>query len=430
MTEILLKNVFENLDEIKYSRQRCIRCNMCKFPPLARVEHKDHSIGCPSYEEFLFTANTGGGMVIMADSLNEGRSKISDEVKDIIFGCTLCGACDVSCKYGTDIEIFETQLLLRKKVFDEGKTYPNHKKILESIIDNNHPIITKVSKNNQALNVFSNNKADTLIWVGPNFSYEPRLAKWLDQIISLLKKAGKQFQILTNKEPYAGRAALEIGDQELFKNQAYKTVRAIDSSGAKEVVCLSAEDFSTLRSQIPKYKSINVPVKHITELYDELIKSKKIKLKRVPSLLNVAWHDPCYLGRLGGQFKHWQGVIKKSNGLPIYEPARPINYGTGGVFEPPRNILNKLLVEELKEFSRRNEYTFNAGETGQTVAIMPEFVYATAHRRLQEAEDLGIQTIVTECPLAYLSLQKAAKDFVDIKIISLTQVISQAIEDK
>ena len=43
----ILNNNFQSLEEMDWITEKCVRCNMCKFPPLARVESKDYSIGCP-----------------------------------------------------------------------------------------------------------------------------------------------------------------------------------------------------------------------------------------------------------------------------------------------------------------------------------------------------------------------------------------------
>jgi len=140
----------------------------------------------------------------------------------------------------------------------------------------------------------------------------------------------------------------------------------------------------------------------------------------------AAWHDPCYLGRLGGKWKEWKGTIGSVNGIPVYEPARPIDYGEGGVFEAPRAVLAKLLGRAPLEFERRREYAFNAGESGQAQAVMPGFTEATAKRRLAEAQALGIRTIVTECPQAWQSLADAAEPF-GVEVRSLSELLAQSV---
>ncbi len=422
----LLDNRFESLEDIRFSRVKCIRCNMCKFPPLARVESHAHSMGCPAYEHFKFSSSSGGGLVIMANSLMEGRAQITDAVQRTVHGCTLCGLCDVSCKFSTDIEVLETLFLLRKHLFEQGRVYPQHRATLDSIRRYNHPLLDHVSADHQARGASSQSNAGTLVWVGSHFGRDTRLKAWLSQMLTLLERGGVAFQLLFDDEPCVARAALEIGDWTLFKSQSHKVAEAIRGSGAQRVICLDAEDYSTLRSQTRKHVDIDVPILHISEVYEQLLASGKLKLRRTPSLDQVAWHDPCYLGRLGNTFKPWQGTITSTHGIPVYEPERPVNYGDGGVFEAPRRVFAHIAGRPPLEFERRREYAFNAGEGGQARAVTPEFTRATAARRLEEARALGFCTVITECPQALHSLAEAAGDF-GIEVCSLTSLLAQAV---
>ena len=312
----ILNNRFESLEDIRFSRVKCIRCNMCKFPPLARVESHAHSMGCPAYEHFKFTSSSGGGLVIMANSLMEGRAEITDAVQKTAHGCTLCGLCDVSCKYGTDIEVLETLFLLRKHLFDQCRIYPQHHAVLDCIREHNHPLTAHASDRHQARGCRSQPDADTLLWVGSHFGWDVRLQLWLMQILSLLDRGNVRFQLLYEDEPCTARAALEIGDWDLFKEQSRKAADAICRSGAKRVVCLDAEDYSTLRSQTRKHADIDAPILHVSELYRELLAQGRLKPRRRPAAADAAWHDPCYLGRLGNEFVPWQGTIGTAHGIP------------------------------------------------------------------------------------------------------------------
>jgi Fe-S oxidoreductase len=425
MTE-LLHNRFESLQDIRFSRVKCIRCNMCKFPPLARVESHAHSMGCPAYEHFQFTSSSGGGLVIMANSLMEGRAEVSDAVQKTVYGCTLCGLCDVSCKFSTDIEVLETLFLLRKHLFEQGRVYPQHRAILDRIRSDDHPLLEHASEQHQARGWASDEQADTLVWIGSHFGYDIRHYGWLIQMLALLDRGGLRYKLLFDDEPCSARAALEIGDWTLFKEQSQKVATAIRDAHVREVICLDAEDYSTLRSQTRKHAAIEVPIRHVTEVYAQLLGRGKLKPLRRPPAGGVAWHDPCYLGRLGNEFQDWQGHIRSEHGIPVYEPARPIHYGDGGVFEAPRVALKQLLGRAPLEFERRREYSFNAGETGQAQAVMPQFARATATRRLQEARNLGFRTVVTECPQALQSLAAVADDL-GIAVRSLTSLLADAI---
>jgi Fe-S oxidoreductase len=428
MSRELLSNNFQTLDEIRWSSEKCVRCNMCKFPPLARVESQAHSIGCPSYEAFKFNANSGGGMLIMANSLMAGRSRVTETVRDIVYGCTLCGLCDVSCKFNTDIEVLETLFLLRHRLFEEDAIRDEHRAVLACIRQHGHPLIELAGSRSRVTARSNRGRAGTLVWVGPHFARDSGLAGWLEQMLDLLDRGGLRYQLLGDQEPYTGRAALEIGDRDLFRAQSLSVAKAIRESGAKNVLCLSAEDYSTLRSQTPKFAELDVPVRHISETYAALIKRRKLAPRGRLTEAGVAWHDPCYLGRLGGRYVPWRGTQEKIGGIKVYAPRRPIDYGSGGVFEAPRRVLAALCEEPLREFERRKEYAFNAGESGQAAAAMPEFAAETAQRRIQEAVDCGIRTVVTECPQAHAALTAAAQLRDDVRVRSLTEIFAQSQE--
>jgi Fe-S oxidoreductase len=428
MSESLLSNQFDRLEDIRWNSEKCVRCNMCKFPPLARVESQAHSMGCPSYEHFKFNANSGGGMVIMANSLLAGRSVVSETVRDVAYGCTLCGLCDVSCKFNTDIEVLETLFLLRHRVFSEGQIFDAHRQTLDCIREHDHPLPQFAGSKQQIDARRGLPGADTLVWVGPHFSLDPALAGWRGQMLDLLERGGVQYQLLREREPYTGRAAFEIGDRDLFRQQSRAVADAVRASGAKRIVALSAEDFSSLRSQTPKFAAIDVPVSHISETYAQLLAKRRLRPERPIEDARMAWHDPCYLGRLGGRHEPWRGSQKKVGGIKVYDPPRPIDYGSGGVYEAPRQVLMQVNRQPLLEFDRQREYAFNAGDSGQAAAVMPEFAAETAARRVQEAVACGITTIVTECPQAYASLRGAAGKVAGVEVQTLTELVDRSLQ--
>jgi len=351
-------------------------------------------------------------------------------VRDVAYGCTVCGLCDVSCKFNTDIEVLETLFLLRHRIFCEGQVFDAHRQILDCIREHDHPLPRFAGAEPQIDARRDRPGADTLVWVGPHFSFDPALTSWLDQMLDLLERGGVQYQLLREREPYAGRAALEIGDRDLFQRQSRAVAEAVRASGAKRIVTLSAEDYSTLRSQTPKFAAIDLPVSHVSETYGHLLAKHRLRPEHPTDDAGLAWHDPCYLGRLGGLYQPWRGRQKKEGGIKVYDPPRPIDYGSGGVYDVPRQVLMKINRQPLLEFHRQREYAFNAGESGQALSAMPEFAAETATRRVQEAVDCGITTIVTECPQAHASLHEAAADFVGVEVRTLTELLVRSLKRK
>lgn len=427
MTKRVLNNNFQSLEEMEWVMEKCVRCNMCKFPPLSRVEAIDYSIGCPSFDYFKFHASSGGGKLIMAASLTWGRSSVTESVKKFAYACTLCGSCDVSCKFCVDIELLDVLFMLRNRLFKEGALHERHRAILDCIRNYGHPLPELAKKSCRVPSDCQNDKADTLVWLGPRFPRDPTYAPWLEAMLEILKKGNIRYRILADEEPYSGRAALEIGDRDLFHEQSVKVAEAVQRAKPKKIVCLDAEDYSTLRSRTPRFVKFDTPVLHISEIYRQLVGKGSFAPRKAVSFQNVGWHDPSYLGRLAGKFVPWQGTNDKEElGIRAYVPTRTLDYGTGGAFDAPRTVLKRILGRPALELSLKKEYAYSCGETGQAKAILPEFVEATAQKRVQEALDHGIETLVTECPQAYRTLADASRNLSGIRIVSLTELMSKA----
>src|SRR5664279_2814914 len=86
------------LADYRADAMRCTRCSYCKWVPFDLVKSHRFAKGCPSVEAMSFHSYSGGGRLITALSLMDGRSEVTDRVTDITFACQLCGNCDVACK--------------------------------------------------------------------------------------------------------------------------------------------------------------------------------------------------------------------------------------------------------------------------------------------------------------------------------------------
>jgi Fe-S oxidoreductase len=335
--------------------------------------------------------------------INNRVDTITDEARDAIFQCTLCGGCDMACKFSTDIEILEGLYALRAESFKRTGPLPGHKKVLNRMEDVGHPIFEDGKKGDwlkEAGLTPGMEGKDTLLFVGDRYALLKERRQTLLNLVELLNMGGISFGLLGDEEPSTGRQVLDIGDQERFNRYAEQTTTAIKRSGAKTVICADALDFNAFRAHLPKASRLNgVKMVHAVEVLCNLVKKKKIKpRKKYPA--RVAYHDPCSLGRLSEPYIGWEGVRKKvMQQLVIYDPPRPVNRGTSGCYEPPRRILRSIPGMELVEFYRRREYAFCCGGEGMAYAAgYTEFVNNTALRRMEEAKAIGADIVATACP--------------------------------
>ena len=275
----------KTIEDLVVFNGKCVRCSLCKFPPLAVVESKDYSCICPSIQEYQFHSHSGGGRLIMTMSLiNHRVDTITDEARDAIFQCTMCGGCDMACKFSTDIEILEGLYALRAESFKRVGPLPGHKKVLERMEQVGHPIFENGKKgdwlNEAGLSRGMTGK-DTLLFIGDRYALLKEQRETLLNLVKLLKMGGVDFGLLGDEEPSTGRQALDIGDQALFDRHAEQTADAVKRSGAKTVICADALDFNAMRAHLPKAADLDgVRVVHAVQVLDELVNVGKIKPKK------------------------------------------------------------------------------------------------------------------------------------------------------
>ena len=89
---------------------------------------------------YNFHTYSGGGKIILALTLEMGRIKPSEELRDIVYKCTECGSCAVSCKFLNTLEPLEIIMKLREKLVDAGYgPMPKQQQYIESVKQNNNP---------------------------------------------------------------------------------------------------------------------------------------------------------------------------------------------------------------------------------------------------------------------------------------------------
>jgi len=120
--------------------------------------------------------------------------------------------------------------------------------------------------------------------------------------------------------------------------------------------------------------------------------------------MTVTYHDPCDLGR------HL------------------------GVYEPPRNILNAIPAVELVEFSNNRQRAKCCGSGGGLKAHDLDLSGKLGDSRIQEAAELGVDTIVSACASCKQSLTHASarlkkNKLVDkkIKVVDLMEIMANNI---
>ncbi len=420
------------LAALKNDMEGCSRCSLCKWIPMAQIKSWRFAKVCPSVDRYNFHAFSGGGKMIIANSILEGRSELNEAISEIIYKCQLCGACQVSCQaYRDDIDLADVLLALRAKCVEEGLILPEHQFMIDSMKREDNTLgMQKCDRGKWAdgldLVDVNTQEVDVLFHAGCRFSYDEDLRDSVRNWVVLLRNSGADVGIAGKEEACCGGRAFEIGYQGEMRNYAEDMASRVRASGAKLLVTPCSDCYYTFKYLYPKNGlDLGVKILHTTEYADSLIKENKLRPKKnVP--MRVTYHDPCHLGRRGEIYKSgWSGDNK------LLRPVKFKQTGNMGIFDPPRNIINSIPGMDFVEMERIREYSWCCGAGGGVYEAYPEFASWTAKDRIVEAKATGAEAIVTACPWCERVFNDEIEESgEDMKVYDVIDILAMSMEGK
>jgi Fe-S oxidoreductase len=415
------------LEDYRTDMLGCSRCSMCKWIPLNQVKSWRYAKACPSVSRYNFHAYSGSGKMNVSVSLLDGRIELDETVADIAYKCTLCGACDVSCKvYRDDIELCEVIEELRELCVTEGQLIPEHMIMIDSMKKDNNVFGEPKSERGDwaeglGLKCVNTERADVLFHAGCRFSYDRDLRDRVRGVVELLLKTGVDVGIAGKEESCCGGRAYEIGYRGEMNNYADDMAARVKASGATTLVTPCSDCYSTFKYFYPRTgKDLGIEVLHVTEYIQRLVEDGRITLShKVP--LNVTYHDPCHLGRRGEPYPgKWEGD-------KLLRPLSMKRAGRNGVFGPPRDILKAIPGLRLTEMERIKEYSWCCGAGGGVLEAYPDFALWSAAERIREARATGAEAMVTSCPWCERSfLDAVAETGEELEIYDLSELVAMS----
>jgi len=406
------------LEDYLNDLKRCCHCSMCKFIPLIQIKNSRYSQVCPAISQKHFHAFCAGGKMHAALALLEGRIEANQDLLDVVYQCSTCGGCDVSCKHNRDLEPLEALFALRAHLVREGVgPLPEHEPILKSMrnYDNvwQQPRHMKgrwakdISVKDPRVKDLTKESAKVLYFAGCTFSLQPDLMRVPLDTLGILLEAGVDVGILGSDEPCCASPAFTIGDHDFFMEKAAANIRMFNDLGIKKVVTSCAGCFGVMSGKYPAVEKMDFEVMHAVSYIEELIREGRIKLTE-PVRMKVTYHDPCHLGRQSEPYIPWDGKEEKVlNSVVIHEPPKKYRRGTLGVYEAPRAVMRAIPGLELAEMHRIREYAFCCGSGGGVKTAFPTFALNAAKERVSEALETGAEALVTACPWCEANLGEA-----------------------
>ena len=379
------------LKDYESTLELCFRCSRCKWICDWDIKSAEFSYICPSLKKFLFDSYSAQGRIDIARALLKGELDYSKKLLEIIYACTLCGGCEVTCRRNrADMEPLKVLYELRFKCVDDGRgPMEKHKKFAENVENYHNPYgephearfkwmpESKIYKEEVEIGLF----------VGCTLSYRlPNVAK---AAINILNKLNIRFRVLQGEEYCCGSVLYRVGLTSKVRELMDHNLRIIDKLGIKKMLFVCPGCYETFKSIYPKLGgTLNFEIIHMMEFLSELCDNKEIKLNKSPQ--RVTYHDPCHLGRLMG------------------------------IYEQPRKILKAIPGLTLIEMERIMDNTWCCGAGAGVKAAFNNFALWSARERLKEAKKTGSRLLLTACPFCELNLKdsaKAYKESIEVKDI-------------
>ncbi|MHA1820041.1 MAG: (Fe-S)-binding protein [Promethearchaeota archaeon] len=422
----------ERLKELKKDIYRCVHCKACRFaysgepsrkgigPVKGRTDNKvilyeGMLDSCPAGIEYGWEAFWNAGKMWIARAVLEGDLDLKTQGKEIeeaIFPCITCGMCEAQCE--NQIRTVDIIEALRAAVLEAGiPALDKHEKITELVqkLDNPYGGVkaerTKWAVDAGLEDVLDKKDKKIAYYVGCTASY--RQQDTASSTVKLLRRLGYDITVLKD-EVCCGSPFFRIGkvkEAQRLMNQNIELFKDFDL-----LLFSCAGCYRTFTIDYPKWTKKENPfkTKHAMEVVAELIKEGKIKFKPNKKLdgVVVTYHDPCHTGRHFGEYFK-EKIIEESKNLML--DMRKVKKVQDEWFDIPRSIIREIPSVKFNEMYRIKMNSFCCGAGGGVKSQFPEFALKTASRRLDEAEAVKANILLTECPFCKTNLSDANKAF-------------------
>jgi Fe-S oxidoreductase len=323
---------------------------------------------------------------------------------DIVWACTTCRWCEEACPL--DISYVDKIVEMRQNLVLDKAEFPEEAQIaFRGMEVNGNPWqLAPETRADWAEGLDVPIAAETgggfeyLFWVGCAGSYDDAGKKVSRAMARILKAAGVKFAILGPEEMCTGDSARRLGNEYLFQVLAQQNVETMNGYGVKKIVTNCPHCFNTLAHEYPDFGA-DFEVVHGTQLVAELVRSGRIKLTKAVEA-DLAYHDPCYLGR------------------------------TNGEFEAPRFLLNAIPGLRFREAELSHEKSMCCGAGGGRMWLEEKLGERINQLRYGQLKETGTQEMCVACPFCNVMLANAQQELGDeeARTHDVIELVAEALE--
>ncbi|MFW9875302.1 MAG: (Fe-S)-binding protein [Candidatus Thorarchaeota archaeon] len=384
----------QSIDHYKDIIYQCGKCGTC------RTVYQDAGWAtvCPSGEFRKFESYYLGGKNLLTWGITSDKLKWTKNLASIFYQCSVCMACVQQCQI-PEIHTYAGEWLIAMREEAVNKGYgpmPKQKVYTEHIMKEKNPYLEKHADRLNWLpsHIKQTPDAKLAYFVGCTSSY--REQDVATATVEILNSLQVDFRILTN-ENCCGSPVFMTGQLEKAKILAETNVNNFKDRGIEKIITSCAGCYRTWKDTYPNKFGLEhgIEVEHLPEFLlgklndGELNFSKEFNKK-------ITYHDPCHIGR------HM------------------------GIYEAPREVLQKIPGLELLEMTRNRENAWCCGSGGGVRSTFKDLSNFAANERIDEAKETSAEIIVSCCPFCLNQFKNNMKD-IEIQALDLSEIVKKAI---
>jgi heterodisulfide reductase subunit D len=315
--------------------------------------------------------------------------------------CTVCKSCQVRCPRG--IRITDTMVALKEYSLRKGARVPELLVTLRDTIadhrnisgdDNATRLIWSQNLPHPPLGVAPPREtAEVVYFIGCVGSFYPRTYSIPQSLAELLSRAEVEFTTLGGNEWCCGYPLYVAGMRDQMAELARHNLEQIRRVQAKRIIFSCPSCYYAASHLYPDMVDVSgLTFQHATEFIVEILAAEKLPLG--PLEQAVTYHDPCDLGR------------------------------KSGVYDAPREIINRIPGLELREMEASQENALCCGGGGDVEIADRSVTEAVAARRIAQVQATGAPYVASACQQCMRTLQEGArKNRIRIRALDVVELL-------
>ena len=375
--------------------EACTRCGEClKYCPVYAQKGKeeiDPRGKIQAFKSFIRSQYGLWAKIFGPKKLDEEKLK---KFSEMVYRCTLCGECNVSCPVSIDAKHLWTAL--RETLVEMGH-FPEVAGRMKANVLQAHNLSGEENEERTEWLEFldelpdhhyQKEKAEIAFFVGCVASFFPLVQKIPLAFAQILDKTEVDFTLLGGEEWCCGFPLIGAGMKKEAEVLMQHNLEMVKNKGVKGLVfaCPSCH-----HTWMEEYQT-EVKIFHSTQFIKKLIDEGKITFREKEE--RVTYHDPCDLGR------------------------------GSGVYEAPREILRAIPGVELVEMAGSREQCKCCGGGGNLEMVDSKLSAALAQEKIDQIQATGADTVITACQQCVRTiLTTARRKEIPINAMDITEFV-------